>query len=133
MDVSRSINLLLSRKLFCLFNIFYFSHISILIFPFVFYIPISLRSLSLHHYITTSLFIYTSLSFYFLLFLHTYLIAVSCFASLYNHLFIYLSCIHSNEGRQSELGQFRNSSHYGKLSIYKTVITLYSFVKRLEL
>ena len=41
---------------FCLFNIF-FSHISILLFPFAFYISISLRYLALYHYITTSLFI----------------------------------------------------------------------------
>ena len=35
----------------------FFSHASILLFPFVFYVPISLRCLALHRYITTSLII----------------------------------------------------------------------------
>ena len=52
--------------------------------------------------LSTHFFSYTSLTFYFLLFLNTYLIALSCFASLYNHLFIYLTRIHSDEGLQSE-------------------------------
>ena len=45
---------------------------------------------------------HTSLFFYCLLFLHTYIIALSCFASLYKHLFIYLLHIHSDERLQSE-------------------------------
>ena len=48
----------------------------------------------------------TSLYFYFLLFLHIYLIALSCFTSLYKHLFICNPCIHSNERLQSETSVF---------------------------
>ena len=69
-----SVNLLLYRNLFLLrtiFFLFFSSHISILLFPFVFYIPISLHYFSLR-------------------------------TSLYKHLFIHLSCNHSDKGLQSQ-------------------------------
>ena len=47
-------------------------------------------------------FYHISLLFISVCVLHTYLNTVSCFASLYNHLFIYLSRIHSDEGLHSQ-------------------------------
>ena len=55
MNASLSVNLLLSWDLFVFWTIFFLSHIPILLFPFVFYIPISLRYLASHRYINTSL------------------------------------------------------------------------------
>ena len=69
MNVSLSVNSLLSQNLFVFSPFFFLTHL----FPFISFC-----------------------------FLHTYLITLSFFSSLYKHLVIYLSCIHSDEGLQSE-------------------------------
>ena len=57
------------------------------------------KEVRLIHLISTPSHLYP---FYFLVFSHTYLIALSCFTSLYKHLFIYLSCVHSDEELQTK-------------------------------
>ena len=48
-------------------------------------------------------------------FLHTYLIALSCFTSLYEHLFIYNACIHPTKdySPKSDFLKYSFSIHYG--------------------
>ena len=62
--------------------------------------------LSRNHFVILTLFFsHLPLSFYFLLFF-TYLsyciILLNMYISFYNHLFIYIPCIHSDEGLQSK-------------------------------
>ena len=72
-----------------------------------------------NRFIFLNFFFDTSVLFYgllFLLFLLTHLIALSCLASLYNHFFIYLSHIHSDEGLQSKKSVRKFFSHRCNIS-----------------